>query len=186
MASSLDRILRTLKPEKRTAPLVSRTPAELIAATSSAPKSTVVPDTTVYVHAGQGKLPPQVADILQRWPVLHCSVALGEIAHGIGRLDPAHEKTPARRAYLENVVRQAPQHRLLNPDDDDHLSAGILTGILARLLNLPNGAHRQRINDILILLTARKAGAAVLTANVGDFDQAQQLVPDARVLYYDA
>lgn len=70
------------------------------------------------------------------------------------------------------------------PDDGVHLSAEFLSDILARLLNLPSGAHRQRINDILILLMA--ACAAVLTANVGDFDQAQQLIPDAPVLYYDA
>lgn len=186
MAPSLDRILRGLKPEKRLGPLVPRSPAELIGATASAPKTTVVPDTTVYVHAGQGKLPPRVADIIQGWPILHCSVALGEIAHGIGRLDPAHGKTPARRAFLERVIRQVPRHRLLVPDHEAHLSAGILSGVLARLLNLPGGAHRQRINDVLILLTARKAGAAVLTANIGDFDQVQQLVPDARVLYYQA
>ena len=59
-----------------------------------------------------------------------------------------------------------------------------MTGILARLLGLPSGGHRQRINDVLILLTARKAGAAVLTANIGDFDLLQQLVPSAEVVYY--
>jgi hypothetical protein len=62
-------------------------------------------DATVYVHGGQGRLPAPVAAILQQWPLLHCAVALGEIAHGLGRLDPAHPLTPRQRAYLESVLR---------------------------------------------------------------------------------
>ena len=146
----------------------------------------LVPDTTVYVHAGQGKLPPHAAAMLQDWPLRHCGVVLGEIAHGLGRLDPGHPETPVRRAYFEDVLRRIPRHRLISPDHADHIEAGVLTGILARLQGLPAGAHRQRINDVLILLTAQKVGAAVLTANVGDFDLIQQLVPGAGVVFYEA
>jgi predicted nucleic acid-binding protein len=184
LSFDIDRVVRTLKPEKRTAALTPRPRADLVAASGAAAKRPVVPDTTVYVHGGQGRLPPHVTAIVQHWPLLHCSVALGEIAHGIGRLDPSHPQTPRRRTYLESVLRQVPQHRVITPDDDVHVSAGVLTGILARLLGLSDGGHRLRVNDVLIFLTARKAGAAVLTANVGDFDLLQQLVPSADVVYY--
>ncbi len=184
MGFDIDRIIRALKPGKRTAAPVPRPPADLAAASAAAARCPVVLDTTVYIHGGKGVLPPHVAAIVQQWPLLHCSVALGELAHGIGRLDPSHPQTPKRRAYLESVLRQVPQHRVITPEDGIHVTAGILTGILARLLGLPSGGHRQRINDVLILLTARKAGAAVLTANIGDFDLLQQLVPPAEVVYY--
>ena len=184
MGFDIDRTIRNLKPEKWTGPLVCRPPADLVSGSAAATKRHLMPDTTVYVHAGQGKLPSHIASILQQWPLLHCSVALGEIAHGIGRLDPSHPKTPDRRNYLESVLRHVPQHRVVTPEDGTHVSAGILTGILAQLLGLPNGGHRQRINDALILLSARKSGAAVLTANVGDFDLLQQLMPSAEVVYY--
>lgn len=186
MSFDLDRLLRRLKPERRTTPMTPRPVADLLAAGRAAPRSILVPDTTVYVHAGQGKLPPHVADIVGGWPLLHCSVVLGEIAHGLGRFDPVHPLTPTRRAYFEDVLRRVPQHRLIGPDHASHVEAGIITGICARLQGLSAGAHRQRINDVLILLSARHVGATVLTANIGDFDLIQQLVPDAGVLFYAA
>ena len=186
MSFDIDRIVRTFKPEKRTAALTLRSSVDLIAISAAITRRPVVPDATVYMHGGQGRLPPQVATIVQQWPLLHCAVALGEIAHGIGRLDPGHPQTPRRRAYLESVLRQIPQHRIIAPGDDVHVSAGILTGILARLLRLPGGGHRLRINDVLICLTALKSCAAVLTANIGDFDLVQQLVPSAEIIYYAA
>ena len=184
MSFDIDRIVRTFKPEKRTVALTPRPSADLIVGSAAILRRPVMPDATVYVHGGQGRLPPRVVAILQQWPLLHCAVALGEIAHGIGRLDPGHPQTPARRAYLESVLRQIPQHRVVAPGDDVQVSAGILTGILARILHLPSGGHRQRINDVLICLTALKSGAAVLTANIGDFDLVQQLVPSAEIIYY--
>jgi len=184
LSFDIDRIVRTLKPDKRTAAPDPRPPADLVAAGASASRRPIVPDATVYVHGGQGRLPPHVAAILQHWPLLHCSVALGEIAHGIGRLDPAHPQTPGRRTYLQSVLRRIPQHRVATPSDDVQIAAGILTGLLARILHLPSGGHRLRLNDVLICLTARKAGAAVVTANIGDFDLVQQLVPSIEVVYY--
>lgn len=186
LSFDLDRLLRRLKPEKRTVPLSCRPVQDLLAAGRAVLRCPLVPDTTVYVHAGQRKLPHHVVAMFQDWPLRHCGVVLGEIAHGLGRLDPEHPQTPVRRAYFEDVLRRVPSHRLISPDHAAHIEAGVLTGMLARLQNSPTGAHRQRINDILILLTAQKAGAAVLTANVADFDLIQQLVPDASVVFYAA
>ena len=184
MSFDIDRIVRALKPEKRRAAPVPRSPADLVAAAIEVGRRPVVPDATVYVHDGQGRLPPHIAAMLQQWPLLHCSVALGEIAHGIGHLDPSHPQTPRRRTYLQSVLRQIPQHRVVTPSDEIQVTAGILTGLLARLLHLPSGGHRLRLNDVLICLTARKAGAAVVTANIGDFDVMQQLMPSAEIIYY--
>ena len=184
MTFDIHRLLRTFKPEKHTIRPTSRDPSQLRTDSAAAQKRPIVLDTTTYINAGQGKLPPHINAIIEAWPIHHCSVALGEIAHGLGRLDPAHPDTRQNKDFLQAVLEKVPQHRIVNPTDDIHVTGGILTGVIARLLTLPKGAHRNRINDILIYLTARSIGAAVVTANVEDFDILQQLVPDGHVIYY--
>ena len=184
MSFDIDRLLRSLKPEKHTAIPPTRSAAQLRADSAHESRRPIVLDTTAYVHAGQGRLPTHIATMIALWPLQHCSVALAEIAHGIGRLDPAHPGTRRNKAFLENVLRQIPQHRVVTPSDDQHIAAGILTGVIARLLNLTGGGHHARVNDALIFLVAQKVGAAVVTANVADFDILQQLVPSSHVIYY--
>jgi len=184
LSFDLDRLLRSLKPEKRTAVPAARHHGQLRADSLAAPKKTLIPDTTVYIHAGQGKLPPKIAEMISQWPLLHSMTALGEIAYAIGHLDPAHPGTKASRSYLESVLHRIPQHRLVSTTPEITIAGGVLTGIIARILSLPKGAHRQRINDVLIYLIARANGAAVVTANVSDFDLLQQLLPDGHVIFY--
>jgi hypothetical protein len=40
------------------------------------------------------------------------------------------------------------------------------------------------LNDVLIFLTAAKAGVPVLTANRDEFDLVQQLAPTGRFVHY--
>ena len=184
MTFDIYRLLRNIKPEKHTISPIDRDHNQLRTDSAAAQKRSIVLDTTTYIDAGQGKLPPHISAVIEAWPIHHCSVALSEIAHGLGRLDPAHPHTKQNKDFLQAVLEKVPQHRIVNPTDDIHITGGILTGIIARLLTLPKGAHRNRINDILIYLTARSIGAAVVTANVADFDILQQLVPDGHVIYY--
>ena len=184
MSFDVPRLLRTLKPEKQTIRPPDRHHGRLRATSAAAEKRPIMLDTTAYIDAGQGKLPPHVAAMISFWPSYHCSIALGEIAHGIGRLDPAHPDTRQNKAFLQAVLEKVPQHRIINPTDDMHIAGGVLTGIITRLLALPKGAHRNRINDVLIYLAARSIGAAVITANAKDFDLLQQLVPDGHVIFY--
>lgn len=48
------------------------------------------------------------------------------------------------------------------------------------------GHERRFVNDALILLQAQSLGAAVLTANIADFDFLTQIIPGARVVFYRA
>ena len=184
MSHDLHRLLRTLKPEKRSSLPPARAPDQLRAASAGLMKRPILLDTTAYINAGQGNLPSHISQIITEWPNHHCSIALGEIAHGLGRLDAAHPDTARHSKYLEAILEQVPRHRVLNPTGEMHIAGGIITGMIARLQNLSKGAHRSRINDVLIYLTARAAGAAVVTANIGDFDLIQQLVPDGQVIFY--
>jgi len=185
LAFDIDRSLRRLKPAKRTAPLAYRPPSSLpfLAATTPSAHNLVF-DTTVYIHAGQGRLGPDAQAFVAASQAHHCSVCLGELALSLGYLDPRHPGTPAAAAFLADVLRHVPAHRIVEPDDAVFLEANIATGILARTQGLAPSDRRRLLNDALTLATAAKKGLVVLTADVGDFDLLSQLQPGAQVLYY--
>lgn len=142
-------------------------------------------DTTVYVHALQERLPSAVGDLFGASSrSLHSTVCLAELAVAIAALDPRHPGTPSRRSALEAVLAAAPEGRTFAPSRLEWLTAGLLAGVLMRLQGLAEAARRSVFNDALILLTARRIGATVVTANTRDFDLLTQLVPDARVAFY--
>ncbi len=82
------------------------------------------------------------------------------------------------------MLRRAPAHRTVAPDDDGYIEASIATGIQARTQNLAAANRLRLLDDALIAATALKNGLVVLTANVADFDLLSQLQPATRVLYY--
>jgi predicted nucleic acid-binding protein len=45
--------------------------------------------------------------------------------------------------------------------------------------------QRRALNDALIFLSAAKAGLAVLTRNISDFDLLMQLVPQGKAVFYE-
>jgi predicted nucleic acid-binding protein len=185
LAFDIDRSLRRLKPGKRTAPLAYRPPSTLPFLTATTPAArNVVFDTTVYIHAGQGRLGPDAQAFVATSQAHHCSVCLGELALSLGYLDPRHPGTPAAVAFLAGVLRRIPAHRIVEPDAAVFVEASITTGILARTQSRAASDRRKLLNDALTLATAGKNGLVVFTANVADFDLLAQLQPGARVLYY--
>lgn len=187
MAFDIDRSLRRLKPAKRTAALAYRPPSALPFVTATTPPArNLLVDTTIYVHAGQGRLGPDVQAFLAASQMHHCSVCLGELALSLGYLDPRHPGTAAAAAYVADVLRHVPAHRVVEPDAAVTIEASIATGILARTQGLAAPDRRKLLNDALTLATGGKKGLILLTANLADFDLLCQLVPGAQVLYYAA
>jgi len=185
LAFDADRSLRRLKPAKRTAPLNSRPPSALPFLTAATPSArNLLFDTTVYIHAGQGRLGSDARAFVAASQAHHCSVCLGELALSLGYLDPRHSGTPAAASFLAGVLRHVPTHRIVEPDDTVFIEANIATGILARTQGLAPSDRRRLLNDALTLATAGKKGLVVLTANIADFDLLSQLQPGAQVLYY--
>jgi predicted nucleic acid-binding protein len=185
LAFDVDRSLRRLKPAKRRAPLVCRPPSALPFLTAATPAArNLLFDTTVYIHAGQGRLGPDAQAFVAASQAHHCSVCLGELALPLGYLDPRHPGTPAAASFLADLLRRVPAHRIVEPDDAVFLEANIATGILARTQSLAASDRRRLLNDALTLATAAKKGLVVLTANVADFDLLSQLQPGTQVLYY--
>jgi predicted nucleic acid-binding protein len=141
-------------------------------------------DTTVYIDQLQARLPRAVSDLLEPVATWHSSVAVTELLHGLGRLDPADPRTRAAQAAILEVLQRIPPQRVVVPDLATWRDAGLLEGVLGRVQQRGSEERRRTLNDALILLTARRHGLPVLTRNVADFDLLQQLRPDAGVLFY--
>jgi predicted nucleic acid-binding protein len=177
--------LRRLKPEKRISRLLKRSEADLAFVDS---KNVAGPglllDSTVYIHVLRGKTSANVDQLLKIRTINHSSVVVGELTNRLGARIPKNDKEIHARAKLLQVINEIPAHRLLTPTAMIWGEAGILTGIIARLGGYHAGRTQDDLNDALIFLQARAAGLTILTANVADFDQLQQLLPDVRVLFY--
>ncbi len=57
--------------------------------------------------------------------------------------------------------------------------------MVARLQKYGKADQRRVLNDALILLSAARAGLAVLTRNIRDYDLLLQLAPEVRAVFYD-
>lgn len=141
-------------------------------------------DTTVYIDTLEGTTPAALDALLTQRPLVHISVAIGELSHHFGRLDPAHPHTTAALRELRHVVEAIPEHRLENADARTVVEAGILAGLLCRLGGLARGAEASALNDATIYLHALARGYTVVTRNIRDFDWLNQLVPAGRTIFY--
>lgn len=186
MSFDVDDALRRLKPQRRRRRFQVRDAAGLPLAGGAAPDGPVLLDSCVYIHAGTSRLPPAAQALLIRRPIFHCAVCIGELAHGLGALRPDDPRSAGRGRFIRDALARIPDHRVLTPDDAIWGMAGMLSGMLARTQDCNEPQRRKLLNDCLILLTARKHGQILLTANIADFDLISQIVGDARLVYYRA
>lgn len=186
MSIDLDAAIRRRKPEKRLGALTARPDAELtsIADLPAAGGLALVADTNVYINDAAGRLPPLVADALDRSILFHCSVCIGEIATGVANGDPTHKRWRETRAVYAEVLGAIPGTRLLVPDEQVWCEAGLVAGTLARTQGFQPYQRKELLNDALILLSASRAGLAVLTSDRDHYDLLQQLCPEARFVFY--
>jgi predicted nucleic acid-binding protein len=186
LSIDLDAAIRRRKPEKRVRQLSVRRDNELTWAADLSVTGAValVADTNVYINDAAGRLPPVVEALLERTILFHCSVCVGEIATGVANADPAHKNWNDIRSVYADVLGSIPASRLLNPEPQVWTDAGLIAGMLARTQNFQPHQRKEMLNDALILLTAAKAGLAVLTSDRDHYDLLQQLCPESRVVVY--
>ncbi|AEU34511.1 type II toxin-antitoxin system VapC family toxin [Granulicella mallensis] len=183
--SGLRRTLRCLKLSGHRTALRYRQRSELpvFVKAQSVPK--LLLDTTVYIDELQGKLPPDVARMIDAASLWHSTVTECELSALAGLLNPNHPDTPHTINQVLASIERRPNHRIVNPDREVWRDAGILAGLLARVQQYGKAEQRQALNDALIFLSAEKAGLTVLTRNLSDFDLLMQLAPYGKVLFYD-
>lgn len=175
--------LRRLKPQRRSAPLKRRPDANLPFADKASPAGReLLLDTCVYLDVLQGRTPAYVDTLLQSRIVNHSAVALGELTHRFGRLDPTDPRTRSALAEIRNILDDIPPHRLTSPSMRAFGEAGMLAGLTARLAGA--GGRPDLLNDALLYLQARESGRVLLTGNLTDFDFFDQLLPGNHLLVY--
>ena len=185
MTFSLSEALRRRKPERRTEPLKPRLRTELAA--TELPRTgrpALLLDTNVYIAAAAGTLPDAAAAVVERALLFHSTVCLGELAVGVANADPTRPGWRAIRDHYAALIDAMPYSRLIVPDDQIWLEAGVIAGTLARTQGFQKHQRKECLNDGLIFLSAAKAGLPVLTANRKEFDLIQQLAPEGRFVYF--
>ena len=185
MNFDLGATLRRLKPEKRTAQLTRRADSELpFVGDEAIVGPGVLLDTTVYIDLLQDRLPDNVERLLDSRVLNHSAIALAELVHLFGRLDPTHAGTAGTLLPIRAAIDQIPQHRLTAPSTHMLAEAGIVTGMIARLMGAAKTDRQPLFNDAMLFMQALESGFTLLSGNVADMDLISQLVPSGQVLLY--
>jgi predicted nucleic acid-binding protein len=176
--------LRRIKPERKTDQLTPRANGSFHPAVSISGRIPIVVDTNVYIKSVAGTLPQAAVDVLDNCVSFHTTVCISEIGTGLAGLHPNSSGYARLRNHYEALFRKIPTNRILTPDDDIWIEAGLVAGTLARTQNLQAHQRKEFLNDCLIYLTATKAGIPVLTENKMDFDLVQQVVGRGIFIHY--
>jgi predicted nucleic acid-binding protein len=141
-------------------------------------------DTCVYIDVLQGRVPAAVRSLLTVRLCNHSGIALAELTHLFGRLDPRDTRTATVLRQLSGVVADMPQHRLSAPSERVLGEAGILAGLVARLASVELPQGHALLNDAVLYLQAAEQGQMLLTRNIREFDWFDQLLPGGRAIFY--
>ncbi len=141
-------------------------------------------DTCVYIDAMQGRLPVEVDGLFAARRLNHSGVALAELTHLLGRLDPRDHRTERVCSEISGVILDIRSHRLKAPSVQTLGEAGILAGLAMRLAGVGSERRQALLNDAVLYLQAIEHGQILLTRNIREFDWFDQLLPSNRILLY--
>ena len=141
-------------------------------------------DTCVYIDQMQNRSPQVLDDLIAHRQVNHSAVAIQELMHKVGVLNPSDVRTAAVTAEIGKQIRAMPPHRIFTPDIEVLGRAALLSGILCRLQGYEKDGKLRALQDCVLFLQAQKLGLIVLTANLSDYDMLLQLIPTGRALFY--
>ncbi|GLS17860.1 DNA-binding protein [Labrys miyagiensis] len=145
---------------------------------------TLLLDTNVYIDTLQDRLPDLVENLVTGGYTNHSTVAIQELMHTVGVLNPDHPGMPKVISQIGLLIRSMPPHRLFAPDAETLGRAALLAGMLCRLQGYAKDERLRAQHDCVLFLQAQRLGFTVLTRNVRDFDYLLQLFPAGRVLMY--
>jgi predicted nucleic acid-binding protein len=186
LSFDLARALRRIKPQ-RTAKAIRRRSLEDLPVVESpvAAGAELLLDTCVYIDVLQGRTPASVDELLQARIINHSTICLGEMTYLFGRLDPGHAGTKGVLREVRHAIEDMPDHRLSSPSETAMGEAGMLAGLVSRLLSVERSERPLLLNDASLYLQALEHGWTILTQNVRDFDCFDQLLPANRILFYE-
>ena len=141
-------------------------------------------DTCVYIDQIQDRSPEILDLLIEGRQVNHSIVAIQELMHTVGVLDPKDPRTAGAIAEIRAYIKAMQPHRVFAPEPDIFGRAALLSGILCRLQGYAADSRLRALQDCSLFLQAQKLGFTVLTGNISDFDYLLQLIPAGRVLLY--
>jgi hypothetical protein len=141
-------------------------------------------DTCVYIDQLRDRSPELLDSLIAARETNHSTIAVQELMHTVGVLDPDDPRSPAVIAAIRSLILAMPPHRIFAPDIAVLERAALLSGILCRLQGYVADRKLRALQDCVLFLQAQKLGLAVLTANISDFDLLLQLLPASRVVFY--
>lgn len=141
-------------------------------------------DTCVYIDQMQDRSPQALDDLIAQRQVNHSAVAIQELMHSVGILNPSDVRTAGVIAEIDKQIRAMPRHRIFVPDIEVLARAALLSGFLCRLQGYEKDGKLRVLQDCALFLQAQKLGLVVLTANVSDYDILLRLIPTGRALFY--
>lgn len=185
MSFDLGASLRRMKPERRTAPL-KRRPDEALPFVPEQPSGglELLLDSCVYIDLLQDRIPQRMMRLFSVRLSNHSGVALAELTHLFGRLDPRDSRTDSALDKVARAISKIQEHRLSAPSLKVLGEAGILAGLVARLSAIEPGREQALLNDAMLYLQAVENGQTILTRNIREFDWFDQLFPCGRLLFY--
>jgi predicted nucleic acid-binding protein len=118
----------------------------------------VVFDTSIFIdHLRTGRHQQRIADTLGL--VRNSAVVLAELSRGATK--------PSEQEFVERLARN---HPILTPTENNWLESGHLLS----KIRVDEGFHHEKLRDLhfdlLIALTARSAGARLVTSDRTDFE----------------
>jgi len=141
-------------------------------------------DTCVYIDQMQDRSPEVLDELVAQRQVNHSTVAIQELMHAVGVLNPSDARTAGAVAAIGRQIKAMPPHRIFAPDVEVLGRAALLSGILCRLQGYGKDGKLRALQDCVLFLQAQRLGLVVLTANVIDYDILLQLIPMGRALFY--
>jgi hypothetical protein len=141
-------------------------------------------DTCVYIDQLKDRSPQELDGLIAQRQVNHSTVAIQELMHTVGVLNPSDPRTASVIAEIGKQIKAMPPHRIFAPDIEVLGRAALLSGILCRVQEYEKDSKLRALQDSVLFLQAQRLGLAVLTANVSDYDMLLQLIPAGRVLFY--
>lgn len=141
-------------------------------------------DTCVYIDQMQNRSPQMLDDLIAHRQINHSTVAIQELMHTVGVLNPSDRRTAGVIAEIGKQIKAMPRYRIFAPDSEVVGRAALLSGILCRLQGYEKDGKLRALQDCVLFLQAQKLGLVALTANVNDYDILLQLLPTARALFY--
>jgi hypothetical protein len=142
-------------------------------------------DTTVYIDSvKQSGLPPGVAALISSRIVRHSKLCIGDLAFGLGGLDPAHSQTIQNQSVIASLLEMISDDTVVELSPAGWAKAGALAGTLTRMQGFALDRRRALFIDAAIFVTAQEAGLTLVSGNISDMDLLLQVGGPADIILY--